>query len=356
MFSKITLTIFSLFLAICFIGNDLSFASDRNIPETDSPNYSMYSFFDLRDRESFVQVTNTANPVFIVDPGDDDDDDDDNVEDGMFGVSGNVTVHVQIFNVANNCNEKDFFDTLTPNDTHIYNMRDIQTNNGSPSGVVLPDGAYGFVVISAVDTPTLIIDEDARILIGNFRIIDNLGYEYRTNSNGQQQIPSFQPNNDFWYFNFNSEEGVVLSDVVAITTNDDNGFDSNEPSVEVNILEAYQLMDVNIYDNNENAFSCRNVIFACTDQDNPLLEALLEDAGDANVASFEYGINNAIPHSKGGELLCPGNTISEGFVTLEQETNNGDLSAFFIGLNNGNGRGSMDAWWAEPPSSFNTLE
>ncbi len=356
MFSKITLTIFSLFLSICFIGTDSSFASDRNIPETDSANYSMYSFFDLRDRESFVQVTNTANPAFIVDPGDDDDDD--NVEDGMFDVSGNITVHVQIFNVANNCNENDFFDTLTPNDTHIYNMRDIQTNNGSPSGVVLPDGAYGFVVISAVDTPTLIIDEDARILIGNFRVVDNLGYEYRTNSNGQQQIPSFQPNNDFWYFNFNSEEGVILSDVIAIQTDDDNNFNSNEPSIEVNILDSWNLMDINIYDVNEVPFSCRNVIFSCVDQDNPLLEALLEDvsndgSGAANVASFVYGINEAIPHSKGGELLCPGNVINEGIVTLEQLTSNGDLSAFFVGLNNGNGRGSMDAWWSEPPSDFN---
>ena len=37
-------------------------------------------------------------------------------------------------------------------------------------------------------------------------------------------------------------------------------------------------------------------------------------SGDsANVASFEYGINDAIPHSRGGELLCPGNNIAEGF-------------------------------------------
>jgi len=81
------------------------------------------------------------------------------------------------------------------------------------------------------------------------------------------------------------------------------------------------------------------------DQDNPLLEALLEEVGNANVASFEYGINNAIPHSKGGELLCPGNTISEGFVRLqylEKGDESEDETILFIGLNNGNGRGSMD--------------
>lgn len=78
-----------------------------------------------------------------------------------------------------------------------------------------------------------------------------------------------------------------------------------------------------------------------------MLEALLEESGDASVASFEYGINNAIPHSKGGELLCPGNTISEGFVRINKigqgDTNLGLIS--FVGLNNGNGRGSMDSFW-----------
>ena len=343
MVTRLSFLIFTFFLTTCYLNTDLSFASDRNIPDTDAANYSMYSFFDLRDRETFVQVTNTANPNFIVEPGDDDDD----VHDGMFDVSGAITVHVQIFNVPDNCNENNFFDTLTPNDTHVYNMRDIQTNNGNPSGVVLPDGAYGFIVISAVDTPTLIIDEDARILIGNFRILDDNGYEYRTNSNGQQTEPTFQPPGDFWYFNFNTLSGVTLSDVIAITTERDEGFNSSNPSVEAsNILDAFQELEVEIFNNNEIIFSCRNVTFACVTQDHPLYQELLDEGGDTSVASFEYGINNAIPHSKGGELLCPGNTVSEGFVRVNQIGNDGDMTGFFIGLNNGNGRGSMDSWWA----------
>jgi len=49
------------------------------------------------------------------------------------------------------------------------------------------------------------------------------------------------------------------------------------------------------------------VIFACVDEDNPRVEELLEfvannTQGSASVASFEYGINNAIPHSKGGDM------------------------------------------------------
>ena len=87
------------------------------------------------------------------------------------------------------------------------------------------------------------------------------------------------------------------------------------------------------------------MIFACTDQDNPLYEALLEESGDASVASFEYGINNAVPHSRGGELLCPGNVISNGFVTLDLLSDPFSNFVGYVGLNNGNGRGSMDSFW-----------
>ncbi len=83
--------------------------------------FQMASFYDLRDRDSFVQITN----VF----------------------TAPVRVHVQVFNVADDCNENNFFDNLTGNDTHVYNLSDIQTNDGNPSGFVLPDDAYGVVVI-----------------------------------------------------------------------------------------------------------------------------------------------------------------------------------------------------------------
>jgi len=80
-------------------------------------------------------------------------------------------------------------------------------------------------------------------------------------------------------------------------------------------------------------------------------DIVLENNFSANVASFEYGINNAIPHSRGGELLCPGNITSEGIVRMRLETRT-DAFAFedisfigYIGLNNGNGRGSFDSFW-----------
>jgi len=271
---------------------------------------ALFSFFDLRDRESFVQFTNID--------------------------SINAAVHVQIFDVSNNCNENNFFDTYTPNDTHVYNMRDIQTNDGNLSGVILPDGAYGFVsIVPVVSVPLSII--------GNFRVIDDNGYEYRANS--VIQISEFGFLTEGATFNFNTKGNITLSDVVGLTFD----FDIEEGEVSAaDILDIFVPVDINIVDENEVIFSCRNVVFACTDQDNPLLKALLEEAGAASVASFEYGINNAIPHSKGGELLCPGNTISDGVVTIDRITagDSQDIDFIgFIGLNNGNGRGSMDSWW-----------
>ncbi len=307
----------ALLLIALFLFTPLSYAGgEMCIPGTDSGvNSQLFSFFDLRDRESFVQLTNIDS------------------------IDG--TVHVQIFDVSNNCNENNFFDTYTPADTHVYNMRDIQTNNGNPSGVVLPDGAYGFVSIITISPSSGNFDNIFNI-IGNFRIIDDNGYEYRTNS--------VNPDGNFFTlftetltFNFNTKGNVTLSDIVGIVFDLEDG-----EIVAADLADNYVAADINILNENEVIFSCRNVIFACTDQDNPLLEELLEVSGEASVASFEYGINNAILHSKGGELLCPGNTISNGIVTIKRfflgMGQDRDLIGF-IGLNNGNGRGSMDGFW-----------
>jgi len=86
--------------------------NNLNTPETDTGDFQLVGFFDLRERETFVQLTNTE-----VGPAD-------------------RNIHIQIFNVGNDCNENNFFDAFTPNDTHVYNLRNITTNDGNPSGVV----------------------------------------------------------------------------------------------------------------------------------------------------------------------------------------------------------------------------
>jgi len=322
--NKILSALLFLALAVSFIPvkSQAGVVNLLNSSGTDtSASENLFYFFDLRDRESFIQLTHfiLAGPV----------------------ISSNM--HVQIFDVSNNCNENDFFDVYTPNDTHVYNMRDIQTNDGSPSGVVLPDGAYGIVAI----TYSPIIPVQILIgMIGNMRIMDDSGYEYRTNAQYFSRAASDDPS-QFYSFNFNQEAGVTLSDVVGITVfSSDLGF---TVQFLADPLRAFNTFDVDIYDLNEVPFSCRDVIFSCVNQESVLLEPLLEFAGTASVASFEYGINNVIPHSKGGELLCPGNVVGEGVVTLrpESQPSTGTFRNFygFVGLNNGNGRGSLDSFW-----------
>ena len=298
-----------------------------SIPETDTGDYQLVGFFDLRDRESYIQITNTN-----IDPA-------------------GRTIHIQLFNVGNLCNENNFFDAYTPNDTHVYNLRDIVTNDGNPSGVVLPSDAYGIIVATHLN------DDIDRTLIGNLRIDDINGYEYRTNLNaiGFQDRAT---NEQVFTFNYNTEGGVTLSDVVGISL---DHTDVTNPPAEVfaaDIVNIWTSLDIDIYDLNEVPFSCRNIIFACTDQNNPLLEAVLEDSGDASVASFEYGINESIPSSKDAPLLCPNNVISNGFVRMSFINNGSDADdqfVLYIGLNNGNGRGSLDSlWYDSSETSFST--
>ena len=291
------------------------------VNETDHEDEVLVGFFDLRERETFVQVTNS-----------------------ILQTPEASVIHVQIFNVGDLCNENNFFDAYTPNDTHVYDLRNILTNDGNPSGVVLPEDAYGIIVFSSRDATN--VEEDGPQVIGNVRIQDNNGFEYRTNLNGIEE-QDFDSDLDVYTFNYNTENGVTFSDVVGIMLD-------NVGEVEVTALgpEIWASFDIDIYDLNEVPFSCRNVIFACTDQENPLLSAILEDSGDASVASFEYGINDVIPSSKGAPLLCPNNIISDGLVQLSNIDYNSDEDhafALFVALNNGNGRGSMDVMWQDNP-------
>ena len=314
------------------------------LSETDTAEFQLYSAYDLRDRESFIQITNTDSGAVFPD---------------------GITVHVQIFDVGNNCIENNFFDTYTPSDTHVYNMRDIQTNNGNPSGVVLPENSFGIVIVSLIGPEGFIIgllEPEFNVLLGNFRILDNQGYEYRTNSTGIPLLPNFNfgPDDEqAYYINFNTETGTILSDIFGISVGsigieEGNDMVSNEVEV-ANPTENFTLLDVDLFNLNEIPFSCRNIIFACITPESPRYQELLESVADnadgsASVANFEYGINEAIPNSKSGELLCPSNNISEGFarLTVISHASSGNVEFFtgFVGLNNGNGRGSMDSFWA----------
>ena len=287
------------FISLLFLIPSISIAGDFfvigdgnfSIAETDTTNFQLFSFYDLRDRDSFVQVTNTGSAA---------------------------TLHVQVFDVSNLCNENNFNDTYTPNDTHYYNMRDVQTNDGAPSGVVLPDGAYGFVVITVVQGIGQPTDING-VIIGNFRVLDNAGYEYRSNSQGFKEG---DPIGGKYFINYTTAGGINRSDIVGITVN-------NLLSGEVTAAGSSVTFDTSIFNNNEVIFSCSDTTFSCTE------------------ATFEYGINNAIPHSKDKSVLCGSNNVPEGMVRLEainDRLSATEAFAGFAGINTGNNsRGSMDS-------------
>ncbi|NIP30658.1 MAG: hypothetical protein GTO02_12240 [Candidatus Dadabacteria bacterium] len=92
---------------------------------------------------------------------------------------------------------------------------------------------------------------------------------------------------------------------------------------------------------NEEPLSCDRRNFAC-----------------GNV--MNYGVNEDYPNSKGGPLLCPGAGLADpkgGFIHFDNigttltnldfinfDSDSEVLLHTYIGINNGDGTGSMDAW------------
>jgi hypothetical protein len=293
-------------------GEDTSFLFD-----TDSPGFQLFYFWDTRDRQSFFQVTNTS--------------------------SGAIKVHVQIFNVpgeAINCDEVDFDDSYTGQDTHVYDLSNIVLNDGSVFGPVFPDGAYGFAVVSVSDVSGN-TDSSQPVIIGNFRVIDDAGYEYRSNA------ASYNDSDDtFAYsFNFNDIDGTAFSDVVGIFVQNAGG---GYPEV---IAQGHQgslvKFDPTIFNDTEKDFSCPNVVFTCIPSDGDQVPFIIDDEGDVSVVGFDLGINDELVNSKGEPSICNG-SLSTGFVAMniiDIDDDAGDgYFVGYIGLNNGDGTGSMDTW------------
>ncbi len=295
---------------------------DELIDQTDTGADRLIYAFDTVGRETYIQVTNTSDST--------------------------VSIHVQVFEASADCFEFDFDECLTPGDTIVWN---VETDfPGSPD---LSD-ANGFVAISN-DDEGLCSAGPSNSLIGMFRIIDDSGYEYRTNAAASEDRTSFDELYDV--LNFNDVNGNNLSDVIGITYVD---IDSNTVFASNGIATLFG--DINdpaqilIFDGNENANSCSPIIFACTDN---------------------YGIDNSIPSSQGNNVVCNTSKLSDSndsgwlfmpYITKVCFNSDGEdvdcpedpiYFVGFLGLNNGDGSGSMDSWISvrdellqiEPPSA-----
>ena len=267
-------------------------------PITDIAADRLVGYWDLRDRDTYFQVTNTS--------------------------SGPVTIHIQIYNAGNSCAEFDYFDTLTPRDTHIYNVASLDRNNGAP--LAAPDLTGGNGIIGVSVSPQ---GDNDNVLTGNFRIIDNAGYEYRTNMAGE----GHNGYSGIQKINFNNVDGSTLADLVVITYYEDND----------TIYPTLSIWDPVIYDQNENPISCPPVLTGCFSNIDELF--FFDTFGFTN-NRLNVGINQAVTNSKGAPSLCLG-TDTVGHLELYREFidapfEQGDEGAIFIGLNNGSSTGSMD--------------
>lgn len=309
-----------------FAGNSLNNFYDP-IDNTDTGANRLIYYYDQLGRETFIQVTNTSDEF--------------------------LDIHVQVFEADEFCNEINFDDFLTPGETVVYDMAALP---GFPD---LTD-SYGFVSIT-LDTTSEFV---SGALIGSFRIIDSEGYEYRTNAassdNHPFQFDPFIPGEFENALNFNNVNDPAFSDVVGITYVDllDGRNVYASPGVGTQ-FGAIGSGDQNlIFDHAENFNSCSPVTFAC-DPD-----------------SINLGIDNSVPNTQGFARIC--NTsklegdalpVDSGWLLLPfignicvdpLVTGGGGTGSFegqcdfptyfvgFLGLNNGDGTGSMDSWLSDP--------
>lgn len=277
--------------------------------DTQSASFQLFYYWDLRGRDSSFMVYNSSSET--------------------------ITVHVQIFLADNgvnefDCEEIDFIDTYTPRDAHIYDLKDLTRNNSDPLPVMLSEGSFGFAVVSVVaDFPD--VDTSRPILIGNFRIVDNSGYEYRVNAAGVNPIGF---TTDSFAFNIEDHGTTTYSDVVGIPIK----YLSSSFSAVVGSPDIWAVFDPFIFDEFENVTSCSSVVFSCS----------------AN--GLNKGIDTARPNSKGvTPPLCNTAGTGDGHMILSQpfspapSEKQADFFIGFIGLNNGDEVGSMSAFIAAPP-------
>ncbi len=295
--------------------------------QTDKAAAQLDAYYDLRNRQTQVQVTNVSDE--------------------------NVTIHVQIFQHDRGCTELNFDDTLTPHDTVVYDLDNVIKNNGNPAPLNLADDSYGYVVVSDRDLDnhesTLITPR----LIGNFRIVDDKEYEYRVNMGANTQFNRQRADltEATFQIHFGTADEAKQADLVGFT------YDGSRTSSVRNYAPGISF-DVFVYDFDEEPLSCDRRNFAC-----------------GNI--MNYGINEDYPASRGDDVICPGGGLAGstsetakgdgsllgGFVDLingvvqvapDVEPSDDIVFAYYIGLNNDDGTGSMDTWI--DPTEIPTLQ
>lgn len=279
---------------------------------TIQPGSNVAGYWDLRDRETYFQVTNVSGAP--------------------------ITVHIQTFNASDQdpefksrCTEFNFFDNFTGNDTHIYNLRNLTKNDGGELFPPILDDGHGYIVATVGAPGAGCASPGNEVLLANFRIIDTVGdYEYRSLVIGDWGFSDVEKG--AFGFNFNEVDDTTFSDVVVMVMQiNDKGDCAGDPKA---IKWQRGLVGLN-----EDRISC---------DDRPPLGCNTSGVDDTTVPLINLGINQRLVNSRGGSLLCSG-TAPNGWMIMADE--NGDkceddnkLCGGWIGLNNGDKTGSMETW------------
>lgn len=292
----------------------------------------LFGYYDLRNRNTYVQVTHQDD------------------------VENPLCIHVQIFQQDQGCTELNFEDELTPFDTVIYDLDNIVRNNGTEVPINLDDNSYGVITISSFECDNR--DVDPGDLIGNFRIVDDSGYEYRMNLVGEESSKTIlaggtiqTPPTGNIIIPFNTSDGANHSDIIAFVIDENrsaSGMDGTVGPGNIGFDDLIYLEKSGVtfsifqIDEDEERLSCDRKTFGCGPD-----------------VVLNYGINEDFPASRGENLLCEGGGLlpgqQHGYISLENveflspldnntnpEDGTFDLICMY-GLNNGNGTGSMDS-------------
>ena len=200
-----------------------------------------------------------------------------------------------------------------------------------------------------------------------FRIIDDSGYEYRTNAAGKEVLAGggygYGPDEEIligsggrsWdtLVNFELADGNNLSDLVGITYWElDHATVDADPLVGTSFGGDFT-DGIGIYRENETFNSCDSTVFSCADgnMNKGIDQSLPNSQGQVN----HVCTTTRLPDNTSGWLEMPfsGFSCQPPFGSADNFRCKGikkDLFFVgFIGLNNGDGTGSMDSWWSEKP-------
>ena len=291
----------TLFLAMIFVMPKISEAQIiKPTGKSTRASTQLFYFYDELITDSSIQVTNT-NPT------------------------ESITIHIQIFRSFDPdgdgpatpifCDERDFFDELTPNDTHTYDMDSLNSN----TGLVLPidvSDTMGFVVITPVVSNVDASAISFQHMVGNY-YRESEGFNLNSMGRDAVDFITGDPLPDGTVLDGVTGGFVILQPEEYLLDFTSSGTGNNISIYAASFIDSYGppgllgytvlpgeiVLTSFIFDFAENPTSCGNVTLSCF---------------------FRIGINDTLELEDSGTLIGPQEEICPGTITPSNTENDGD--------------------------------